>query len=96
MAEVSEVLEVTFPVTILLNFYVLDKETKQKVQDLLSFISIEKSMVSQVLSTPHIRIQRTVGMQAIVMVHVHRFPSQWVIMCAKQQNHSCHQCSSSN
>ena len=32
MAEVSEVLEVTFSVTILLNSYVLDKETKQKVQ----------------------------------------------------------------
>ena len=32
MAEVSEVLEVTFPVTIILSFYVLDKETKQKVQ----------------------------------------------------------------
>ena len=32
IAEVSEVFEVTFPVTIILNFYVLDKETKQKVQ----------------------------------------------------------------
>ena len=32
MAEGSEVLEVTCPVTIILNFYVLDKETNQKVQ----------------------------------------------------------------
>ena len=30
MAEDSEVLEVTCPVTIVLNFYVLDKETNQK------------------------------------------------------------------
>ena len=32
MAEVSDVVEVTCPVTIILNFYVLDKETKPKVQ----------------------------------------------------------------
>ena len=32
MVEDSEVLEVTCPVTITLNFYVLDKATNQKVQ----------------------------------------------------------------
>ena len=31
-SEVLEVLEVICPVTIILNFYVLDKETNQKVQ----------------------------------------------------------------
>ena len=52
MAEVLEVL-VTCPVTIILNFYVLDKETKQKVQ-----VHKEKNQRRMKMLVPRNRIKK--------------------------------------
>ena len=56
MAKVSEVLEVTCPVTTILNFYVLDKETKQKVQ-----VHEEKNQRRMKMLVPRNRVKKWEG-----------------------------------
>ena len=56
MAEVSEVLEVTCSVTIKLNFYVLDKETKKKVQ-----VHKEKNQRMMRMLVPSNRVKKLEG-----------------------------------
>ena len=56
----SEDLEVTFPVTIILNFYVLDKETNQKVQ-----VHKEKNQRSMKMLAPRNRVTKLEGITEI-------------------------------
>ena len=53
MAVGSKVLEVTCPVTMILNFYVLDKETNQKVQ-----VHKEKNQRKMKMLVPRNRVQK--------------------------------------
>ena len=60
MVEGSEVLEVTCPVTIILNFYVLDKEINQKVQ-----VHKEKNQRRMKMLVPRNRVKKLDGITEI-------------------------------